>query len=1172
MLAFQESDEKYFYGRKAFLEGTADRDGLIQVVYKQPLVAVIGASGSGKSSVVFAGLIPPLRTEGTWLIGSFRPQSQPFYGLAFALVRLLKPELDEIQQPGRARELLADMEQGLTLPEVVASLLDRNLGKRLLLVIDQFEELYTLCQNTQEQQRFVDALLAAVQSAPRRLTLVLTLRADFFSYVLNYPPFGEALRQYTPQFLRAMNREEMRLAIECPAQKMGVKLDKGLTERILNDVKQEPGNLPLLEFALTQLWAKQSREQLTHQAYAEIGEVAKALANHAEEEVYAKLSEAEQKQAQSLFVQLVRPGENTEDTRRVATRAEVRNWELVTFLAGENARLVVTGHDEQTKEKTVELVHEALIREWGRLREWMESDRTFRTWQERLRVAMCQWQISDKQEGYLLQSAPLGEAEGWLEKRREELSSTEQQFIALSKDEKQRRELKELEAQVALDTATERNQILAEANQERDRRIRRGNITLGVTSVSAFLVITLTSIYALQKFREAQEAQEGTKLEQAGVNALRQMPSGEIEALLSAIQAGQKLKSLIQDDRLPKDYPATSPLLALQKILDTIHEQNQINAGQGGIRSVSFSPDGQTIATAGENDTISLWSLSGEKKWTKKGVQLEVADRVKTMNFVAFSPDGKKIVAAEGDGTITLWDLSGKQLTQFKAPTTNFKSLSFSPDGKKIATADEETARLWDLSGKQLAKFVGHKGRVNSISFSPTGQQIATAGYDGTVRLWDLLGKQLTQFKAHNGQEILSVSFSPDGKYLATAAKDNTVRIWNLSGQEQVKLEGHQSWVLNVSFSHDGKRLATTSDDGTARIWDFSGKLIATLQGHRGAVPSASFSPDGRYLVTGANDDTVRIWNLSHKPTKQFIGHQSDVNSISFSSTGQQIVTAAHQGKVILWNQFGQRQAQWQADLKGPLWSVSFSPDGQLIATGGYDETVAIWDLSGKLKTRLKGHKAWISSISFSPNGQMILTSGADNTAKVWKGHQKVVYRVSFTPDGQMIATGAWDGTIRLWDLSGHQVKQWQTKQGDISGLSFSSSGKQLATADKSGVVKIWNLSGKQQLEFFSYQSGVSSLSFNPKGNYLATGGMDGTVRLWDSQGRQIAEFNTEKGAVLDINFSPDGKSITAGGNNGIVQLWQIKPLNKLLEEGCQWIEYYRKNNEKKMKNWKICS
>jgi hypothetical protein len=319
----------------------------------------------------------------------------------------------------------------------VEDLLQEHPNSRLLLIVDQFEELYTLCGNTQEQQRFVDTLLAAVQSIPRRLTLVLTLRADFFSYILNYPPFGEALRQHPPQLLSPMNREEMRLAIERPAEKTGVKLEEGLTERILDDVKQEPGNLPLLEFALTQLWAKQSRGQLTHQAYSEIGEVAKALSNHAEA-VYGKLSEAEQKQAQRIFLQLVRPGEGTEDTRRVATRAEVGNWELVTFLAGAEARLVVTGRDEQTKE-TVEVVHEALIREWERLREWMKSDRTFRTWQERLRVAMRQWEATGKDKGALLRGASLLEAQRWWREHPNDLQAEKTFIIASLNLRKQQR-------------------------------------------------------------------------------------------------------------------------------------------------------------------------------------------------------------------------------------------------------------------------------------------------------------------------------------------------------------------------------------------------------------------------------------------------------------------------------------------------------------------------------------------------------------------------------------------------------------------------------------------------------------------------------------------------------------------------------------------------------------
>ena len=403
---------------------------MVKAVEKQPLVAVIGASGSGKSSVVLAGLFPELRQNGSWLIGSFRPQSQPLYTLAFALVRLLKPEQDQTQQPRCAANLLKDLNEGkLTLPQVVASVLELYPGKRLLLVIDQFEELYTLCRDTPERERFVDALLAVIESEAHKLTVVLTLRADFYSYALNYPPFGEALEKYPHLPLRAMNQEEMQAAIELPAEENWAKLEAGLTQRILDDVKQEPGNLPLLEFALTELWKKQSREQLTHQAYTEIGGVARALANHADK-VYGKLSEAEQKQVKRIFVQLVRPGEGTKDTRRVATRGDVGNWDLATRLA--DARLVVTGRDEQTGEETVEVVHESLIREWKTLGRWMEDDRSFRIWQDRLEGLRRQWEQNSKDDGSLLRGMPLVEAASWQEKRLPELSKQQRIFIERS--------------------------------------------------------------------------------------------------------------------------------------------------------------------------------------------------------------------------------------------------------------------------------------------------------------------------------------------------------------------------------------------------------------------------------------------------------------------------------------------------------------------------------------------------------------------------------------------------------------------------------------------------------------------------------------------------------------------------------------------------------------------
>lgn len=405
MSAFRDNDKDkdYFFGRLKFV------DSLVEVVYQQPLVAVIGASGSGKSSVVFAGLIPKLREKGNWLIESFRPQNQPFFGLGSALVRWLKPELDEIQQPGRAAELVADMKGKLTLPQVVASILARYPGKRLLLVIDQFEELYNP-RNDSEQQPFLDALLAAIQSAPNDLTVVLTLRADFLSYLLNYPTFGAALQQYKPQLLGAMNREEMREAIECPAEEMGVELEEGLTERILDAVKREPGNLPLLEFALEQLWGRQKNNRLTHDAYDDIKGVEKALAVYAVS-VYEELTQKiDGKQIQQIFIQLVRVGEGTEDTRQLATRAEVGgdNWDLVTQLA--NKRLVVTGRNEATGEETVEVVHEALIREWGLLRQWIDENRKKLIQKREIEDAAKRWRDRGKAKDYLLGGKVLTEA------------------------------------------------------------------------------------------------------------------------------------------------------------------------------------------------------------------------------------------------------------------------------------------------------------------------------------------------------------------------------------------------------------------------------------------------------------------------------------------------------------------------------------------------------------------------------------------------------------------------------------------------------------------------------------------------------------------------------------------------------------------------------------------
>ncbi len=433
--AFKEENAEYFFGRN---KATAS---LVTAVNSRPLVAVVGASGSGKSSLVFAGLIPQLRgdTINNWLILSFRPGKNPFAALAVALVSALN--LPDNERRLAELELDVNLQRDSTsLERFITSPLTRLLGgegKRILLIADQFEEIYTLYTDAEERKIFLDGLLQAVNNAPF-FTLLLTLRADFLSRALDdYEPFGRALQQYQLEPVVRMNREELEAAITLPARQLGFEFEEGLCNTIIDDIEDGDGRLPLLEFTLTQLWKQQYAGRLTHQAYKKIGGVEQALANYADM-VYADLREGERETAQRVLIQLVQPGEGTEDTRRLATREEVggENWDLVTRLA--DKRLVVTNRDELRNEETVEVVHEALIRHWRRLRGWMQENRKFRIWQQGLMVALQQWVESGKDEGALLRGATLAVAEDWLQERGGEVSKAQRWFIEKSVELRER--------------------------------------------------------------------------------------------------------------------------------------------------------------------------------------------------------------------------------------------------------------------------------------------------------------------------------------------------------------------------------------------------------------------------------------------------------------------------------------------------------------------------------------------------------------------------------------------------------------------------------------------------------------------------------------------------------------------------------------------------------------
>ena len=533
------------------------------------------------------------------------------------------------------------------------------------------------------------------------------------------------------------------------------------------------------------------------------------------------------------------------------------------------------------------------------------------------------WQESLCQDtSQLLREQDLWNAQAWAVGK--SLSDLDYQFLSASQ---------EMNNREALEVEKQAKSILHQAAEKAKRRIQIGSVILALSLVVALI----TGVQLLVTEQKRQEVVIGTKLERDGNAALRQFEFQQIEALLLAMKAGQQLKELVKDGRPLEKYPTTSPILALQIILDRIQEKNKLQIHKGYVYNASFSPNGENIATVSWDKTTRVWNSSGKQLAILKGHQQKVTD-------ANFNYDGQRIVTASDDGTARLWDLSGKQLAILKGHQQKVTCASFSRDGLRIVTAsDDGTARLWDLSGKELAILKGHQREVTRASFSHDGQRIVTASHDTTSRVWDLSGKELAILKGHQ-REVSSAIFSPDTQRIVTTSRDGTVYVWNLSGEILAKLLAHQGWWVNTaSWSPDGRYIVTASSDRTARIWDWSAKQSVELKGHENTVIRANFSSDGKYVITASWDGTARVWNLSGELLAKLIGHVRNVTN------------------------------------------ASFSPDGQRIITASEDKTARIWDLSGRPLAKLEGHGDTIVRASFSPDGKFTITGSKDKTAIIWR-------------------------------------------------------------------------------------------------------------------------------------------------------------------------------------------
>ncbi|WP_420632137.1 WD40 repeat domain-containing protein [Candidatus Leptofilum sp.] len=1033
LFAFQEEDAALFFGREAFTEM------LTEFVLARPLTAVVGPSGSGKSSVVFAGLVPVLRQQGKWLVVKFRPGERPFHALASVLLPHLDPTLSKVDQLAETKKLATRLlASDLTLADILPTVLGQQPPEtRLLLIADQFEELFTLCPDEETRHHFLDLLLAETNADG--MHLVCTLRADFMGQALAYPPLVAALQNNDVK-LGPMTPDELRRAIEAPATKAHVQFEEKLVDRILEDVGTDGRNLPLLEFALTELWQQQRNHRLTHTAYERIGQVRGALARHADA-VYNSLTTAEQAQAERIFVQLVHPGAGAEDTRRLATKDDIdeTDWTLVQKLA--DSRLLVTDRDESGQE-TAEVIHEALIQRWQRLQEWMNTHREFRAWQERLRADLQQWLDHNAENGFLLQGAPLSVAKEWFTQRRDSLSKAERTFIKAS--------LKQLEREEAEKEAQRQRELAQERKLSEERR--RTNIRLGFLVVAAFIATAVAIFFGVSSNLASQKAiAEGQARTWAASADRLRLNNNARQSLIFAYQA---VNITHQQDKTV----TAEAFNALQNTLGITEIEGQLIGHTASVNNAVFSPDGHRILTASDDNTARLWDADGTLRATLIGHSALVRNAV-------FSPNGDRILTASEDNTAKLWNADGTLLNTLEGHTNLVNKAVFSPNGDRILTASGDyTARLWNADGSPLNILEGHTNWVSSASFSPNGNRILTASGDYTARLWDADGSPLNILEGHTNW-VSSASFSPDGDHILTAGGDNIVKLWNADGSLLNTLEGHTDWVSSASFSLDGNRILSASHDSTARLWNIDGTLLTILEGHTGWISQAVFSPNGIRILTASGDHTARLWDADGTLLTTLKGHDALVRISVFSPDGNHILTVSDDNTAGLWDADGTLIHILEGH-KNWVSSASFSPNGDHILTASGDYTAKLWDAEGSLLNTLEGHTGWVRSAVFSPDGQRILTAGDDNTAKIWdadgsllntlEGHTSGITSAVFSPDGQRILTASHDNTARIWDSNGNLLATLEGHTGTVSSAVFSPDGLRILTASSDKTARLW--------------------------------------------------------------------------------------------------------------------
>lgn len=1151
-----------------------------------PFLLVLGASGSGKSSLVKAGIVPklfvPRRVTAVSFLRRvvFRPSDAlPGEDLFDALARRLTTVegpaggLPELVGPGQLLSSLAAHFRssatdpaypiGTTLGNL--TLAARRSGRmlehetaRLVLVVDQLEELFTSEQLAADRQRFVAVLVGLVRSG--LVWVIATMRNDFWHRAVETPQLMQLAQGDGRLELLLPTPAQLSQMIRRPAAAAGVLFDVHpttdvpLNEMIVEEVAHEPGALPLLSYLLDQLYRCDVLEAhgnaLTFASYERLGRLEGAIATKAEA-VLDGCSPEERLSLKSVLFSLVQISAADGDVQRaVSRRVPLSTFppggakrKLVEALLHPDARLLVSDAADSGN-PTVRVAHEALITRWARARDFVRSNAEALKIRGRIEERYALWR------GY--QSASISETKGI---RAPPLSTSLRAWRARLRHEPGL--LAEFDLadgmRLARDHGSDTEPHLIDyiersAADDRRMRSRSVRVLVAVASVVAVLAI-LAGAAGLVAVRKEHEAQLQTHLTlEAQARSLTEAARGRLKD--GDVAGAQSIIIEVLTEQRAGDVLPQSAVTVFQDARAADRQIAVIYAG-GIVQSAEFSPDGQRIVTASYDNTARIWDAG-------TGALLTVLrGHDSAVEHAAFSPDGRRVITAANDKTARIWDAAtGEQLAVLSGHRDTVTNAAFSADGLRAVTAsDDATARVWNAAtGAQLAVLSGHAQYVATAEFSPDGRRIVTAGGDKIARIWSAAtGAPLVTFSGHSDR-LKAAAFSPDGQHIVTASWDRTARIWDAaSGAQLAVLSGHLALVNSVAFSPDGGQIVTASNDNTVRIWNAAtGAQTMVLCGHTEAVTWARFSPDGLRIVTSSYDKTVRVWDSGAGAQLGVLSRDEDVAvTARFSADGRRIVTASFDGTARVLDVATGRQLVAVANPKKEIFMADFSPDGRYIVTAEADKT-RIWDsVSGAQIAVLSGHDGMVMAAHFSPDGQRIVTASRDKTLRTWdaatgaqllvlSGHTDYVASAEFSADGRRIVTASSDKTARIWDAStGNQVGVLLGHEKRVASAAYSPDQKRIVTASFDKTARIWDAVTGAQLRVLAHDGFVLSAAFSPDGQRIVTASSDNTARIWDAAtGTELAVLSGHGDSVRYAMFSPDGRHIVTASIDKTVRLW----------------------------------